>query len=606
MVSIADKKQKKKSKFISTSRRKELKHTFYLYKNSPMFIFGTVLVGIIIFLAIAAPFLHSIGIIPFKEGDYNYSQKYLPPLTVDNRTYGYWDDSIVFTDPLVQGQIRVTVGSLHGNDLVDIIYGDPSGNLYYISNEGNNTNLLYETRDTVLINDDVSSPMTVDGSAQPWLADLNGDDLNDLVVGTENGSIYYSINNAVSNEPIWSPLQPFSSGGSDIQVGSKASPTIYDIDKDGLLDLIIGSGNGELYFYKNAGNTTHWTWTLVATPSFNYVSPEIKNGFSSPIYPSVTRISENSAHETIMIVSTINDTTKAYFFSATRREIYNKEYREVTSTLEITIPEVESLPGIQALGAYDVDDNGRMDLFYFDNTGNLHVALQLFTVDGRLHLLGLNKEGGDLFSYCLWALRLDLIMALWIVAAGIVIGVILGSLAGYYGGKIDTVVMRITDVFYAFPSIILAMAIASVLGRNMFNLGLSLIAVWWTGYTRLIRAQVLVEREKTYVEAARAQGFSNLRILFRHILPNSWYPILVNATLDLGAVTLNLAGLSFIGFGAQPGEAELGRMIAEGRMKFPAIPGLTFFPGLFIFIMVMGWNLVGDGLRDVLDPQLRR
>jgi peptide/nickel transport system permease protein len=574
-----------------------------------MFILGSILVGIVIGLAVFAPLLHTMGIIPFAEYDFNYSQKYLPPFTVDNRTYVYWEESSLLMDSSAEGTIRVTSGSLHGNNLTDLIYGDEGGNVYITKNTGTRTTPSFETPELVLINNSENSPLKVNALAQPCLTNINGDDLIDMIMGTENGSVYYSLNVGNANNPIWSSLLPVtSSSGEQIQVGSKASPTLYDIDKDGLNDMIIGTGNGSLFFYENTGNATHWKFQPVEAPKLNFITEElVENGFTSPVYPTVFKISDQVAYENLVVVTTINEEPTIIFLSATRKEIMNKEYREITSAAEIILPDEENYPNMQALTAIDIDGNERIDMIYFNSEEDvLQLVSQFFTVDGRIHLLGLNKEGADVFSYCLWALRIDLIMALWIVSVGIVIGLVLGSLAGYFGGKVDNVVMRVTDVFYAFPSIILAMAIASVLGRNMFNLGLSLIAVWWTGYTRLIRAQVLLEREKAYVEAARAQGFSNLRILFRHILPNSWYPILVQSTLDLGAVTLSLAGLSFIGFGAGPGEAELGRMIADGRQRFPTIPGLTFFPGIFIFIMVMGWNLVGDGLRDILDPKLRR
>jgi len=150
------------------------------------------------------------------------------------------------------------------------------------------------------------------------------------------------------------------------------------------------------------------------------------------------------------------------------------------------------------------------------------------------------------------------------------------------------------------------MTIAAALGRNLTNLTIALIIVWWPAYARLIRGQVLSEREKLYVEAARAVGAPTRRIIFRHVLPNSIYPLLVNATLDLGGVILTAAGLSFIGFGAGAGIAEWGRMIADGRNYLFQSPWLATFPGLAILLSALAMNLVGDGLRDVLDPRLRR
>jgi peptide/nickel transport system permease protein len=164
----------------------------------------------------------------------------------------------------------------------------------------------------------------------------------------------------------------------------------------------------------------------------------------------------------------------------------------------------------------------------------------------------------------------------------------------------------LTDIFLAFPGLILAMAVAAALGRNWTNLMIALMVVWWPGYARLIRGQVLVEKEKLYVEAARSVGAGRLRIAFRHVLPNSIFPLLVAVTLDIGSVMLTAAGLSFIGFGAEPGTAELGRMVSDGRPYLFSHPWIVMFPGIVMLITAVGFNLIGDGLRDVLDPRLRR
>ncbi|MBS7658368.1 MAG: ABC transporter permease [Candidatus Bathyarchaeia archaeon] len=222
------------------------------------------------------------------------------------------------------------------------------------------------------------------------------------------------------------------------------------------------------------------------------------------------------------------------------------------------------------------------------------------------HLFGTDENGGDIFSRIIWGARIDLSIALIVVCSAALLGSIIGSIAGYMGGKIDEALMRVTDVFLAFPGLILAMAIAAALGRNLTNLTIALIIVWWPSYARLIRGVVLSEREKLYVEAAKAIGAKNMRIIFRHILPNAIYPLLVNATLDLGSVILTAAGLSFIGFGAGAGIAEWGRMIADGRNYLFQAPWMATFPGLAILLSSLALNLIGDGLRDVLDPRLRR
>lgn len=222
------------------------------------------------------------------------------------------------------------------------------------------------------------------------------------------------------------------------------------------------------------------------------------------------------------------------------------------------------------------------------------------------HLLGTDEIGGDVFSRIIWATRVDLSTAVTIVAFASLIGVALGVVSGFMGGKIDEILMRITDIFLAFPSLILAMAIAAALGRSWQNLMIALMLVWWPYYARIIRGQVLAEREKMYVEAARAVGASTPRIMFRHVLPNSIYPLLVVATMDLGGVIITAAALSFIGFGANPGMAEWGRMIADGHSFLFSCPWMAMFPGVAILITALGFNFVGDGLRDVLDPRLRR
>jgi len=222
------------------------------------------------------------------------------------------------------------------------------------------------------------------------------------------------------------------------------------------------------------------------------------------------------------------------------------------------------------------------------------------------HFFGTDESGGDVFSRIIWASRIDLTIAVTVVGMAVVIGSAVGSISGYLGGKTDEIMMRITDIFLAFPGLILAMTIAAALGRNLTNLTIALIFVWWPAYARLVRGQVLSEREKLYVEAARAVGAKTTRVIFRHILPNSIYPLLINATLDLGGVILTAAGLSFIGFGAGAGIAEWGRMIADGRNYIFQSPWMATFPGLAILFSSLSLNLVGDGLRDVLDPRLRR
>jgi len=222
------------------------------------------------------------------------------------------------------------------------------------------------------------------------------------------------------------------------------------------------------------------------------------------------------------------------------------------------------------------------------------------------HIWGTDQNGGDVFSMVIWATQVDLKIALSVVAVALAIGAFIGAAAGYFGGAVDEIVMRITDVFFAFPGLILAMAIVSALGaRNLDNISIALMLVWWPTYARLVRGQVLIEREKLYVEAARSVGASDMRILAFHILPNTIQPVIVQATLDMGGVLLTAAGLSFIGFGAEAGSAEWGLMIAQGQTHFSQY-WVTLYPGLAILFCALSFNLVGDGVRDILDPKLRR
>jgi peptide/nickel transport system permease protein len=192
-----------------------------------------------------------------------------------------------------------------------------------------------------------------------------------------------------------------------------------------------------------------------------------------------------------------------------------------------------------------------------------------------------------------------------VIMAGLV-GTAVGIVAGYVGGWLDEALMRVTDIFFAFPSLILAMAIAGALGPSLQNALIAVAVVTWPVYARLIRGQVLVLRDREFVLAARSVGASHGLILRRHLFPNTLSPLLVQASFEMGTVILAVAGLSFIGFGAQPPTPEWGVMISEGRNYITTHWWLTFFPAMAMLFAVAGFNLVGDGLRDVLDPRLRR
>lgn len=222
------------------------------------------------------------------------------------------------------------------------------------------------------------------------------------------------------------------------------------------------------------------------------------------------------------------------------------------------------------------------------------------------HWLGTDDYGRDLLQMIILSTRLDVSAMLEIVGAGLAIGVTLGAFSGFIGGKLDEGLMRVTDIFFSIPGLVLALAVAAALGRGLNNLIIAIIIVQWPGYTRILRGQVLAEKERLYVDALRALGIGRTRIILRHIIPNTIYPILVQCTLDLGGVILTFAGLSFLGFGASAVTPELGRLITAGQTYIFQAPWLTTFPGLTILIISLAFNLMGDGIRDVLDPRLRR
>jgi len=230
----------------------------------------------------------------------------------------------------------------------------------------------------------------------------------------------------------------------------------------------------------------------------------------------------------------------------------------------------------------------------------------------REYIFGTTSGQRDIFYGVVWGTRTAFRIGLIVVGLGSAIGVIIGSIAAFYGGLVDELLMRITDIFMSFPFLLSAMVLTTVLGKGLDRVMIALVVFGWMGYARLIRSEVLHIKELDYVQAAKASGASDLRIVARHILPNAIYPILITATMDVGAMVLAAASLSFLGVGAEPGYADWGQLISYSRNWIVGRTGevfaywyTVFFPGAAIFLFVFAWTLVGDGLRDILDPRMR-
>jgi len=229
------------------------------------------------------------------------------------------------------------------------------------------------------------------------------------------------------------------------------------------------------------------------------------------------------------------------------------------------------------------------------------------------HPFGTTEGQYDIYYGVIWGTRTAFRIGFMVVGSILVIGILLGSISGYYGGVVDEVIMRIVDTFMSLPTLILAMALVTALGRSLDNVMIALIIVGWPVYARLVRGDILSIREEAYVEAARATGASDFGIIFKHVLPNAIYPLLIMASLDIGSMVLTAAALSFLGLGAPVGYADWGQMISFARNWIVGPPGnpLAYWytvtiPGLFILFFVLGWNLLGDAFRDILDPKVRR
>ena len=219
------------------------------------------------------------------------------------------------------------------------------------------------------------------------------------------------------------------------------------------------------------------------------------------------------------------------------------------------------------------------------------------------HILGTDNAGRDLLTRIMFGYRISLALVVVVLAIGVPLGVVIGLAAGYFGGWVETILMRVTDVFLSVPALVMAMAITAVLTPNLVNAMIAVSALWWTWHARLVHAITVSLKQEDYIDAAHLMGAGPLHIMLREILPNAVSAILVKLTLDAGFVILIGAGLSFLGLGVQPPQADLGTMVAAGVNDLPKAWWETVFPGLAIVLAVLGFNLLGDGLRDLFDVE---
>jgi peptide/nickel transport system permease protein len=240
-----------------------------------------------------------------------------------------------------------------------------------------------------------------------------------------------------------------------------------------------------------------------------------------------------------------------------------------------------------------------------DVAGKIDIANKL-QPPSAAHWFGTDEVGNDILTRVVIGARLSLLVGISITLAAAVIGTPLGILAGTAGGWVREVIMRVTDLFLSVPGLVLAIALVAALGPGIGNAMIALIIVWWPGYVRLADAKALAIREEPYIEAARVVGAPSLRILWRHVLPNSISPLIMKMSMDIGQAILAVASLGFIGLGAKPPTPEWGAMISNARSYLPDFWWYAVAPGVFIYLSVLGFNLLGDGLRDILDPRSNR
>ena len=237
------------------------------------------------------------------------------------------------------------------------------------------------------------------------------------------------------------------------------------------------------------------------------------------------------------------------------------------------------------------------------DAGTATHPFEVLKAPSAAHWFGTDNVGRDLFSRVMFGARVSPFIAMIVLVIACLVGVPLGVAAGFLGGWVDELIMRVTDVFLAFPPLLLALALAAVLPASLTSVTIAIAAVWWPWYVRLIRGQAASVAGRPYVEACRALGLSRMRIIFRHILPNSITPVLVQVSLDVGGVILTASALSFLGLGAQDPVPDWGLMVSSGQSYFTPDWWMVTFPGLAILLTAFAFNLLGDGLRDLLDPK---
>lgn len=240
---------------------------------------------------------------------------------------------------------------------------------------------------------------------------------------------------------------------------------------------------------------------------------------------------------------------------------------------------------------------------YPHDAGSATHPLSVLLAPSASHLFGTDQVGRDILSRVLYGARVSPVIAVFVILLSCIIGIPLGLAAGFFGGAVDDIIMRVTDVFLAFPALLLALAFAAVLPPSLTSTTLAIALAWWPWYTRIIRGQAASVTGRPYIESCRALGISRRRIIFRHILPNAITPLIVEISLDVGGVILTAAALSFLGLGAQDPTPDWGLMVSQGQSYFTTQWWLVTFPGLAILFTALAFNLLGDGLRDVLDPK---